>query len=91
MGQSTNQYTPTSSAGTSFGPRSGPVGSTVTLTGINLTGATPVTLYFVNCSFVYNPTSITVTIPPGVPGPGRFRVTTPTGLGTSDNQFTVTP
>ena len=90
MGQSPTQYTPTSPAVTGFTPSSGPVGSTVTLTGINLTGATQVTLYFVTCSFTYNsPSSITVTIPPGVPGPGRFRVTTPTGLGTSDNQFTV--
>ena len=92
MAQSPTQYTPTSPAVNSFAPTSGPVGSTVTLTGINFTGVSQVTLYFVNCGFVYtSATSITVTIPSGVPGPGRFRVTTPLGLGTSANQFTVTP
>jgi lysophospholipase L1-like esterase len=91
MGQSSAQYVPTSPAVTGFTPTSGPPGTQVTLTGINLTGASQVTVYFVNASFVANsPTSITVTIPAGMPGPGRFRVTTPNGLATSTDQFTPT-
>jgi len=91
MGQSATQYAPTSPAVNSFAPASGPVGSKVTLTGINFDGVTKVSLYFVDAAFVYNsPTSITVTVPPGVPGPGRFRVTTSRGLATSNDQFSVT-
>ena len=64
----------------------------MTVSGINFTGATKVTLYFVNAAFTFvNSTTLSVTVPSGVPGPGRFRVTTPLGLGTSTNQFTVTP
>ena len=81
---------------TSFAPTSGPVGTVVTLTGTNFTGATSVQFGsstsggFVAASFnVVSPTSITVTIPSGKSS-GHFRVTTPSGTGLSSTMFTVT-
>jgi Ca2+-binding RTX toxin-like protein len=74
---------------TSFSPASGAVGSTVTLTGTNLSGATAVRLGGVAAAFTVDaPTTITATVPAqGVTGP--FSVTTPGGTATSASSFTV--
>jgi subtilisin family serine protease len=67
-----------------FSPLEGAAGSTVTLTGSGFTGATAVSLGYVNATFVVNsPTQITATVPAGV-AYGRWRVTTSGGTQTSD-------
>ena len=74
----------------SFSPASGGVGSTVTVTGTNLSGATSVTLGFVNASFtVDSPTQITATVPVGV-SYGRWRVANPVWTAADPLVFTVT-
>lgn len=82
---------------TGFSPTSGPVGSTVTITGTNFTGATAVaigtsTTGFVNATTftVVSPTRIDVLVPSGRTAPGHWRVTTPGGRGISSTQFTIT-
>ena len=91
LGTSPTQFVPTSPAVTGFTPTSGAVGSTVMITGINFTGTTQVSLYFVPTTFaVVNATTIIAKVPAGVPAPGRWRVTTPLGLGLGANLFTVT-
>jgi hypothetical protein len=76
---------------TSFTPTSGPVGTSVTITGTNFTGATAVkfngtaaTTFTVNSS-----TQITATVPSAATS-GTISVTTPSGTGTSSGSFTVT-
>jgi hypothetical protein len=75
----------------SFTPGSGPVGTVVTITGTNLTGATDVsfngtaaTAFTVNSA-----TSITATVPVGATT-GLISVTTPGGTANSGSNFTVT-
>jgi subtilisin-like proprotein convertase family protein len=76
---------------TSLAPTSGPVGTTVTLTGANLTGATEVRFAGTPAATfaVTAPTTITATVPAGA-GTGPVTVTTPGGTGTSTTPFTVT-
>ena len=76
---------------TSFSPTSGPVGTSVSISGTNFTGATAVgfngtaaTSFTVNSA-----TSITATVPSGATS-GPISVTTPNGTGTSAASFTVT-
>jgi IPT/TIG domain len=75
---------------TSFTPTSGPVGTSVTLTGTNLNPPTSVTfggaVAGVSSS---SPTQIVATVPPGAMT-GPIVVTTPTGTYTSATNFTVT-
>ena len=74
----------------SFSPASGGVGSTVTVTGTNFSGATSVTLGFVNASFtVDSSTQITATVPVGV-SYGRWRVANPVWTAADPLVFTVT-
>jgi hypothetical protein len=74
----------------SLSPTNGPVGTTVILTGTNLTGATNVTLNGTTTSFaVSSATRITSTIPTGA-STGKFSVTTAGGTATSATTFTVT-
>lgn len=75
---------------TSFTPSSGAVGTTVTITGANFTGATavnfngvPATAFTVNSA-----TKITTTVPAGATT-GKIGVTTPAGTGTSSSDFSV--
>jgi len=77
---------------TSFSPSSGPVGTSVTITGNNFTGATKVTFGGVKAtSFtVVSDTKITATVPPGAVT-GQIKVTTAGGTATSSSSFTVTP
>lgn len=71
-------------------PGFGPVGTVVTLTGTNLTGATLVQLGVSSCVFtVVSPTTITATVPSGAVS-GNFSVTTPNGDAQLDSLFTVT-
>jgi hypothetical protein len=76
---------------TSFTPASGPVGTSVTLTGTNLSGATAVAFNgTAAASFtVVSATQITATVPAGATT-GTIAVTTPGGTATSAASFTVT-
>jgi hypothetical protein len=77
---------------TSFTPVSGPVGTGVTITGTNFTGATAVKFNGVAAtSFtVVSDTSITATVPGGATT-GAIAVTTPDGTATSATNFTIPP
>jgi hypothetical protein len=77
---------------TSFTPATGPVGTSVTVTGANFTGATSVTFNgTAAASFsVVSATQITATVPAGATT-GPIVVTTPPGVGTSLTDFFVVP
>jgi hypothetical protein len=84
-----NQPAPTL---TSFTPPSGPVGTVVTITGTNLTGATDVEFNGTAAiTFTVNSaTTITATVPTGA-STGTISVTTPWGTVASATSFTVLP
>jgi IPT/TIG domain len=74
---------------TSFAPTFGPVGTSVIITGTNLTGATAVTFNNVTATFTVNSaTQITATVP-ATATTGKIKVTTPGGSATSTTDFTV--
>ena len=74
----------------SFTPTSGPVGTTVTVTGTNFTGATGATLNGLAVSnfMVMGATSVMFDVPTGATS-GTIVVTTPGGTATSTATFTV--
>ena len=76
----------------SVAPPNGPAGggTTITLTGTNLLGATSVTVGGVASSNVQvlNATTVTALTPPGTIGPKSVSVTTPGGTSTLANAFT---
>jgi hypothetical protein len=75
---------------TSFTPTSGPVGTSVTITGTNLTGATSVKFNGTSATFTVNSaTKIMATVLTGSTT-GKITVTTPGGTATSATDFTVT-
>ncbi|MDO7873373.1 FG-GAP-like repeat-containing protein [Hymenobacter sp. ASUV-10] len=82
-----NQSSPTISG---FTPASGPVGTTVTVTGTALTGATALTLNGVAVSgfTVVDAATIQFSVPAGGTS-GPIAVTTPGGTATSATSFTV--
>ena len=77
---------------TSFTPASGPVGTTVTVTGTNFAGATGATLNGTAVSgfMMMSVTSVMFNVPAGATT-GLIAVTTPGGTATSTTNFTVTP
>ena len=75
---------------TSLSPTSGPVGTVITVTGTNFTGATAVSINGAAAIFtVVNATTITVTVPAGA-STGNLTVTTPGG-SSAGALFTVVP
>jgi hypothetical protein len=75
----------------SFSPAGGKIGTTVTITGSGLTGATKVTFGGKASLFTVNNSSkITATVPTGAKT-GTIVVTTAGGTATSATSFTVTP
>jgi hypothetical protein len=76
---------------TSFAPTSSPVGTGVTITGTNFTGATAVSFGGTMAAFaVSNSGTVTTTVPAGATT-GPITVTTLDGTTTSVASFTVTP
>ena len=75
---------------TSFTPTTGPVGTTVTITGTNFTGVTAVTFNNVAATTftVNSPTQITATVPTTATS-GPIRVTASGGTGSSLTNFTI--
>src|SRR5207302_8185204 len=74
---------------TSFTPASGPVGTSVTISGTNFTGATAVRFNGTSASFTVNSASaITATVPSGATT-GPHSVTTAGGTASSASSFTV--
>ena len=72
----------------SFTPASGPVGTSVTITGTDLLGATKVTFNGTAATFtVVSSTSITTKVPTGATT-GKIAVTTQGGTATSTATFT---
>lgn len=75
---------------TSFAPTSSPVGTGVTITGTNFTGATAVSFNGAAATFtVSNSGTVTTTVPAGATT-GPITVTTLDGTATSATSFTVT-
>jgi uncharacterized repeat protein (TIGR02543 family) len=74
----------------SFTPSSGPVGTSVTITGANFVGITSVKFNGTTASYTVNsPTQITATVPTGTTT-GTISVTNSAGTGTSTSAFTIT-
>jgi hypothetical protein len=74
----------------SFNPGSGPVGTSVVITGTNFTGATAVAVNAKAASFTVNSaTQITAVVASGSTS-GKITLTTPAGTATSASNFTVT-
>jgi hypothetical protein len=87
-----NSYGTVSSAPTvsGFSPTSGAVGTSVTISGTNFTGATAVAFNGTAASYTVNSsTQITATVPSGATT-GPISVTNSSGTGTSSSSFTVT-
>ncbi|HEY4927705.1 MAG TPA: IPT/TIG domain-containing protein [Acidimicrobiales bacterium] len=81
-------YTPSI---TSFSPAKATAGSSVTVTGVNLGGATSVTFAGTPAAITTDtPTSITVTVPSGSAN-GTISTTTAGGTATSAKSFSVVP
>lgn len=75
----------------SFTPTKGKVGTVVTITGTNFSGATAVEFIGVKATFTVNsPTQITATVPAKAKGKGPITVKTPGGKATSSQLFKVT-
>jgi CSLREA domain-containing protein len=76
----------------SFSPSSGPVGTSVTITGSGFTGATTVTFNTIRATIfkVVSNSTITATVPTGATT-GPIKVTTPSGTLTSATNFKVSP
>jgi hypothetical protein len=75
----------------SFTPKKGPVGTTVTITGVNLTQTTNVTFDGIDATTftVKSNTKLTAMVPEGAET-GTIAITTPAGTATSAASFTVT-
>src|SRR5207237_4580545 len=86
---SASAFTVSPPAITSFTPTSGPVGTSVTISGTNFTGTMAVAFNGVSASFTVNSaTSMQATVPSGATT-GTISVTTPGGTATSASSFTL--
>ena len=74
----------------SFSPSSGPVGTSVSINGTNLNGATSVTFNGTPAGFSVNGSTQINTSVPGGATTGKIKVTTPNGTATSATHFVVT-
>ncbi len=74
----------------SFTPISGPVGTTVTITGTGLAGATAVKFNGTTATITSNTATTIVTTVPAAATTGTITVTNATGTATSATSFTVT-
>ncbi|NML65890.1 T9SS type A sorting domain-containing protein [Hymenobacter sp. RP-2-7] len=76
---------------TSFTPATGAVGTTVTITGTNFTGATAVSIggQAISGYTVVSATSITLVVPASVAASGPLTVVTPGGTATSTTSFSL--
>ena len=74
----------------SFSPTSGGVGTKVTIQGTNLAGATSVQFNGTSASFQVKGSRISAIVPQGASS-GPISVTTPAGMATSTDSFTVIP
>jgi hypothetical protein len=75
---------------TSFTPTSGPVGTSVTISGTAFSGATAVRFNGTAAGYVVNSaTQVTATVPAGATS-GAISVTTPAGIGTSTTSYSIT-
>jgi bacillolysin len=82
---------PTCPTITSFTPGSGVVGTPVTITGTNFTGATAVSFNGTAAAFIVtNATTIATTVPAGATT-GFLSVTTPVNIGISATKFALPP
>ena len=75
---------------TSFTPTSGNVGTSVVITGTNLTGVTAVRFNGVTATFSANTATSVTAVVPSAATTGRIVVVTPGGTATSATDFTVT-
>lgn len=73
---------------TGFTPNLGPVGTQVTISGLNLVSATSVSFGGVSAPFAVSGANLIAQVPTGAPT-GYIRVTTPSGTVTSATPFTV--
>jgi outer membrane protein assembly factor BamB len=81
---------PTSPSISSFGPTSGPIGTTVVIKGVGLAGTTGVSFNGTAAtSFTSTTTQVIATVPAGTTK-GPITVTTPGGTATTATSFTVT-
>jgi hypothetical protein len=88
---SSSSFTVLMSAITSFSPNSGPVGTSVTITGTNLMGTVGIRLgSVVTVPTNVDATHVAFTVPPGA-STGLIRILNLTGSATSPGTFTVTP
>jgi uncharacterized repeat protein (TIGR03803 family) len=77
---------------TSFGPRSGPVGTVVTITGVSLRQATKVTFGGMKAAtFTVNSDAQVIAAVPTGALTGKIALTTPGGIAMSAGEFMVTP
>jgi outer membrane protein assembly factor BamB len=88
-GSWTGGAAPAAPAISSFGPTSGPVGTTILINGSALLGTTSVKFNDTAASFTASDTRIVATVPAGATS-GPITVTTPGGTATTATSFTVT-
>jgi large repetitive protein len=75
---------------TSFLPTSGPVGTSVVITGTNLSGVTSVKFNGTSATFSANTATSVTAIVPAAATTGAIQVTASAGIATSSTNFTVT-
>ena len=75
---------------TSFTPTSGPVGTSVTITGTNLTGVTAVKFNGITATFTPSTATSVIATVPATATTGKITVTTGVASVTSTTDFTVT-